>query len=186
MDNFLEEPNNEQGELDYAFENEIEELQMAEKEAGRYIYVCKLKIKEWEDKLKKAEERIEYRKDCSKHNIYNLLNKAIVDGVVGPESIKEGSQTTYTIPSAKLIFHKEEEQIEMVDENKLLLYLKDNSKWDYLSIKENVKWDEFRKTIRAKDGNIIDEHGEILESIKGLNITTKPSKFEIKYLGKKK
>jgi hypothetical protein len=183
MDNFLE-GTNEQGELDYAFENEIEELQMAEKEAGRYIYVCKLKIKEWEDKLKKAEERIEYRKDCSKHNIYNMLNKAIVDGVVRPESIKEGEQTTYTIPSAKLIFHKGEE-IKMVDEAKLLLYLKNNSKWDYLSIKENVKWDEFKKTIKIKDGNIIDEHGEILEP-EGVEIIKKPSEFEIKYLGKKK
>jgi hypothetical protein len=171
-----------QVDMDCVFEDEINNLKMKEKEAERYLYVCKKKIKEYEEKLKKAEERIHALREYTKNIIYSQLNVSIEKNLVDKNSIKETkTQLTYIIPSAKFIFKKEKEKIIKKNEGALIEYLYKNQLTDFIKVEKNSKWGEFKKQLKISNGNIINEDGEIV-SIDGVSIETEPASFEIKYI----
>lgn len=171
-----------QVEMDCFFEDEINELQRAEKEAERYIYVCKKKIEEYQQKLKNAEIRIKERKESTKNQIFNYLQNALNDGILQKESIRETkTRTTYTIPSANLIFKKEAEKMIVKDESSLIEYLDKNNKSEYIKTQQSINWAELKKTLKIVNGKIVDINGEILD-INGIEIATTGEEFEIKYL----
>lgn len=168
--------------LDCEFEEEINNLKIKEKEASRYIYVCEKKIKEYQDKLKKAEERLEHLREATKNSILGKLNVAIKEGHIQKESIKETlTQATYTIPSAKFIFKKEREKLVKKCEIDLLNYLKEKKLLEYVKLAESTKWGEYKKTLTVKNGNIVSQDGEIVH-ISGVKVETEEESFEIKYL----
>lgn len=172
----------EQLELDCKLEDYVDDLQRAEKEANRYIFICEKKIKEYQDKVKNAKERIQLKKDYIENNIIGYLNKAFSEGKLSEESIRNTkTQKSYVIPSAKFIFKKSKNKIVKNDDFSLIEYFKRNGLESYIKIKESPDWIEFKKNLEISGKDIINKDGEILK-IDGINIEIENESFEIKYL----
>jgi len=171
-------------EMDCFLEEEIEQLKNAEKEAERYIYVCNKRIKEYQEKLKKAENRLLSVKDNIKNKITFTLNSAFENGEISCGLQETLTQTTYLIPSAKFIFKKEKNKIVKKDDEKLIKYFEEKKMNEFIKteLKQSPKWKEFKSTLNVSDdGELIDSDGVICK-IDGIEIEKDDAELEIKLI----
>lgn len=171
-------------ELGNRLEDEIDQLKQAEREAEKYIYICKMRIKEYESKLKAAEERINMRRKSTEHHISMLISEAHRENKIGEKSIRDTkTMSVYTIPSAKLVFKKPCTRLINKDPDALLKYLEDNNKSEFIKTEKKVNWAEYKKCLQVTgDGEIILRDTGELVKIDGIEIEEEQGNFEIKYL----
>ena len=112
------------------------------------------------------------------------MNSAFKNGEISCGLQETLTQTTYLIPSAKLIFKKEKNKIVKKDDEKLIKYFEENKMNEFIKteLKQSPKWKEFKSTLNVSDdGKLIDSDGVICK-IDGIEIEKDDAELEIKLL----
>lgn len=88
------------------------------------------------------------------------------------------TQETYKLLDGQLVMKKASKSIEH-DDDKLLAWLKQNGRHEFIKVTEKPAWAEFKKELEITEDGIVDEiTGEIPD---GLTVVEKPESFEIKF-----
>jgi hypothetical protein len=135
----------------------ITKLREEEQETERLKELCKKMIESYEYKIRELDERHEQKTSFLKSqlNQYFLTVKKKVTK----------TQETYELATATLrLKHKKPKPI--TDNAKLLEYLEDNNKSDYIEIKKSPKWGELKKTLKQVDDFYVDDDGQIVGGVK--------------------
>lgn len=84
------------------------------------------------------------------------------------------TQTTYKLPTGKLVLKKQAPEYERKDED-LLPWLKANRP-DLVKVTESANWAELKKSIKINGENVVTADGEV---IPGVKVTVREDKFEV-------
>lgn len=178
-DNIFDDDNfKQQVSLNILFEEDIRNLIETKRKSEIYIKTCDGMIKNYENKKKKAVEKIELLEDKIKENIFNFLQSGINSGIVPREYLNENDYGfIYKLPTANLIITKQQPVIK--DHEVLLNWLESNH-LDYISEIDGDKglnWEKLKgDLIIVEDSCILKETGELIHGLE-----TTESKLIIKY-----
>ncbi|MCX7709256.1 MAG: host-nuclease inhibitor Gam family protein [Clostridia bacterium] len=136
-------------------------------EAQRYIQVCETMISEYQEKIRKAEEKLKSKTSY----LETLLLKYFE--TVSRKVTK--TQESYKLPSGTLKLKRPSPEY-IRDDAELLKWLKENSLDEYIRVEEKLNWSELKKKLSFSGEKVIDENGQIIEGIK---VVEKPPVFEI-------
>ena len=84
------------------------------------------------------------------------------------------TQTSYKLPTGKLVLTKQAPEYERKDED-LLPWLKQNRP-DLVKVTESPNWAELKKTVKINGENVVTEDGEV---VPGVKVTEREDKFEV-------
>lgn len=84
------------------------------------------------------------------------------------------TQTTYKLPSGKMILKKQAPEYERKDEE-LLPWLKQNRP-ELVKVTESANWVELKKTVKINGDTVVTEDGEV---VPGVKVTEREDKFEV-------
>lgn len=136
-------------------------------EADRMIKVCQEMIEQYKQTIEQTNEQYEQKTEWIKSQLHNYFENV-------PKKATK-TQETYKLPSGTL--KRKFGGKEFVrDDEKLLGYLKENKLETFVKIKESIDWAEFKKTLEIKDGQAIDQDGQIVD---GIRVETKEDRFEV-------
>jgi len=131
-------------------------------ETQRYIDVCDAMIAGYEEKKRRAIEKLENRTVYLK----SLLNQYF-------QSVprrKTKTREIYTLPSGNLVLKYP--PVEFVrDDEKLISFLEANGYENFIEIKKIPKWGEFKKSLKILSGTvptIVTEEGLIVEGVEAI------------------
>ncbi len=131
-------------------------------ETQRYIDVCDAMIAEYEEKKKRALEKMENRTAYLK----SLLNQYFQN----VPRRKTKTREIYALPSGNLVLRYP--PIEFVrDDEKLVAFLEANGYENYVEVKKIPKWGEFKKSLKISAGTvptIVTEEGLIVEGVEAI------------------
>lgn len=165
MDNIKLERNKAIERLSIAYEKGMKEQQELIDVSKSMIDEYKLKILEYENKIKTLEE--------------HTLNQII--SLIEPNEYKEtATQLSFKTPRVKIIKKKSKQDVKIVDPEALIECLK-NNQHGYIKVIEKPDWIELKKDLVITENNeIIDiETGLIIE---GVGIEEKQEKIQLKLL----
>lgn len=150
--------------LSIAYDSGVKEQQELIDVAQEMINDYKLKILEYENKIKNLEE----------HTLNQILS------MVDDDEFKETStQLSFKTPSVKIIKKKAKKDIKIVDTEALIEHLKSTQNGN-IKVIEKPDWAELKKDLVIDDDRIIDLNtGEIVE---GVGIEEKEEKIQLKLL----
>jgi hypothetical protein len=145
----------------------LKKLSEERSENQRYINVCQSMIVEYEEKIRKAEEKLKNKTSYLEgllHQFFESLN---------PRTSK--TQEIYRLLSGTL--RLKYQQPEFIRDDELLLkWLKENKMNDYVKIEEKPNWAELKKKIIISDEKVLSEEGQIVE---GIDVVERPPVFEV-------
>lgn len=84
------------------------------------------------------------------------------------------TQTTYKLPTGKLVLKHQAPEYERKDED-LLPWLKANRP-DLVKVTESANWSELKKSVKINGENVVTEDGEV---VPGVKVTEREDKFEV-------
>ena len=137
------------------------------KEAQRYIDVCRSMILEYEEKIRKEEERL------NKKTSY--LESKLQEYFLSVKHKSTKTQKVYKLPSGTLKLRYRQPEFKR-DEEKLLSWLKENKMLDFIKVKETPNWAELKKNVKISGNRAVAEDGQIVE---GVEVIERPPVFEI-------
>lgn len=85
---------------------------------------------------------------------------------------KSKTQISYGLPAGKLIL-KQQQPKYVVDNEKLLEWLKQSGKSQFIRVKEEPDWASLKKSTTVVVDRIVDENGEIVDGVKVIEQTPK-------------
>ena len=134
--------------------NKIREEQA---EAQRIISLCENQIKFYQDRIEREKEKLEHKTGNLKSMLFDYFQ------TVDRKTTK--TQETYTLPSGKLKLKYPKPEFKR-DDSKLVEWLENSSKTDYIKIKKSPDWAALKKAITVVGDKVADENGEIVEGVK--------------------
>lgn len=142
-------------------------IRSEQEDRDRLISICEQKIQEYQEKIeqfkKQYESRTSYLISCLNQYFQTVQKK------------KTKTQETYQLPSGRLKLKYPAPEL-VRDNDKLLAWLKNNGKSNYIEVKETPKWCELKKEIIVKEDKVITQDGEIVE---GVIAQERPPVFEV-------
>jgi len=171
VDDFITENSDENNEFiiddDKKAEWALRKIAGEREEAQRYINVCKSMILEYEEKIRKEEEKLIKKTSFLEAKLQQYFQS------VKYKSTK--TQKTYKLPSGVLRLKYQQPEFKR-DEDKLVNWLKENKLLDFIKVKETPNWVELKKNIKISGNRAVSEDGQIIE---GVEVVEKPPVFEI-------
>lgn len=148
----------------------VRTIKQENEERDRLISIAQDQIDELTDRIADIKKKYGYKTAF----LESLLGRYF-DTV--PHS-KTKTQESYKLLSGSLVLTKPKVSIEKPDENStdFINYVKTHAP-KYIKTTETVNWGEYKKTLKAVEGVIIDENGEIVD---GLSCVAVPPKFSVK------
>jgi len=125
-------------------------------ERDRLIKVCDEQIEIYN--LKKEE----YQKKCEDKTSY--LKSMLQQYFATVEHKSTKTQESYELPSGKLRLKYPKEKFK-IDDSKLLEWLKDNARIEYIETKVSPKWGEFKKAVAVVGNKVVTEEGQVVEGV---------------------
>lgn len=154
---------------DGAAEWAIKVIADATAEHQRLVNVCDTAISEYQYKKQRYAEKLERETGYLKAQLQTYFE------TVPHKATK--TQETYELPSGKLKLKYATNEF-IKDDEKLVQWLKDYNKTDYIQTVEKPKWGELKKACSVSGTSVIDPDGLIIE---GVVVEKKPEKFEIEF-----
>ncbi len=136
-------------------------------EALRYINVCQTMINEYQEKIRKAEEKLKSRTSNLEIQLRQYFE------TVARKVTK--TQESYKLPSGTLKLKQPSPEFQR-DEAQLLNWLKENALAEYIKVEEKPNWMELKKKVRISGASIVTEEGQIVDGVK---VIEKTPVFEI-------
>ena len=90
------------------------------------------------------------------------------------KTTKTGNQTSYKLPTGKLILKKQEPEYKH-DDAILVPWLKQNAP-QFIKIEEKASWKELKETVTVVNGGVATSEGEM---VPGVTATERPDKFMV-------
>ena len=84
------------------------------------------------------------------------------------------TQTTYKLPTGKMVLKHQAPEFERKDED-LLPWLKENRP-DLVKVTESANWAELKKAVKVVGENVVTKDGEV---VPGVKVTEREDKFEV-------
>ena len=84
------------------------------------------------------------------------------------------TQTTYKLPTGKMVLKHQAPEFERKDEE-LLPWLKENRP-DLVKVTESANWAELKKAVKVVGENVVTKDGEV---VPGVKVTEREDKFEV-------
>ena len=149
----------------------LKKIKNANDEYQRLINLVNSEIEALNVKAQELERNLDSKTGYLKSKLYEYFNTV--------EHKETKTQSSYKLLSGSLVFKKATTKIKRPDDSKLLEILKGIDPLDtYVETIEKPKWAEFKKTLTlSDDGHVIDENGEIIESIEVEDV---PGEFNVK------
>jgi hypothetical protein len=126
-------------------------------EAQRLINVCNSQILYYQSEIKKVQDKLENKTGNLKAMLFDYFQ------TVDRKATK--TQETYTLPSGKLKLKYPQPEYKR-DDSKLVEWLENSGKTDYIKIKKSPDWATLKKAITVVGDKVADENGEIVEGVK--------------------
>ena len=126
-------------------------------EAQRLINVCNSQILYYQSEIKKVQDKLENKTGNLKAMLFDYFQ------TVPRKATK--TQETYKLPSGTLKLKYPKPEFKR-DDSKLVEWLENSSKTDYIKIKKSPDWAALKKTITVVGDKVADENGEIVEGVK--------------------
>lgn len=149
----------------------IEKIKALKAEYARKEKVAQAKIRQIQDWLeqqkRQADSSIAFFESKLREYFETLDEKALK---------KSKTQLSYSLPAGKLIL-KQQQPKYVVDNEKLLEWLKQSGKTQYIRIKEEPDWASLKKSTTVIVDRIVDENGEIVDGVK---VIEQAPKFVVK------
>lgn len=171
IDEVIEEKSNENEgfiiDCDEKAEWALQKIAVERAETQRYINVCQSMILEYEEKIKKAQEK--------------LTNKSIfLEGQLQKyfecvEKRYTKTQQTYKLPSGTLKLKYQQPEFKR-DEQILTKWLKENNMIEFVKIEEKPNWSELKRSINISGENAVTHDGLIVDGVK---VIDRPPVFEV-------
>lgn len=136
-------------------------------EAQRYINVCRSMILEYEDKIRKEEEKLRSKTAFLEGQLQRYFE------TVAHKTTK--TQETYKLPGGTLKLKHQTPELKRNDEL-LVKWLKENQMNDLIKLEEKPNWNEIKKKIIISGERAVTEDGQIVE---GVEVCERPSVFEV-------
>lgn len=132
-----------------------------------YIETCDNMIKAYEEKKKKALEKMERKTSYLEYLLAQYFETV--------EKKKTKTQESYVLPSGKLVRKFGANDFQR-DEEKLTKWLEDNKYNSFVKTEKKAAWGEFKKECTVSGDILVDKDGQIVE---GVTILKKPDTFEV-------
>lgn len=126
-------------------------------EAQRLINVCNSQILYYQSEARKVQDKLENKTGNLKAMLFEYFQ------TVDRKTTK--TQETYTLPSGKLKLKYPKPEFKR-DDSKLVEWLENSGKTDYIKIKKSPDWATLKKAITVVGDKVADENGEIVEGVK--------------------
>ena len=104
----------------------------------------------------------------------SMLIPYFADRMEGGFTKSTKTQTTYKLPTGKLVMRKPQPTYER-NESELLPWIKANRP-DLVKVVESTNWAELKKTVKVMGDSVVTEDGEI---VPGVKVTEQEQKFEV-------
>jgi hypothetical protein len=126
-------------------------------EAQRLINVCNSQILYYQSEIRKVQDKLENKTGNLKAMLFDYFQ------TVPRKATK--TQETYKLPSGTLKLKYPKPEFKR-DDSKLVEWLENSSKTDYIKIKKSPDWAALKKAITVVGDKVADENGEIVEGVK--------------------
>ena len=126
-------------------------------EAQRLINVCNSQILYYQSEIRKVQDKLENKTGNLKAMLFDYFQ------TVPRKATK--TQETYSLPSGKLKLKYPQPEYKR-DDSKLVEWLENSGKTDYIKIKKSPDWAALKKAITVVGDKVADENGEIVEGVK--------------------
>jgi len=136
-------------------------------EAQRLINVCNSQILYYQSEIRKVQDKLENKTGNLKAMLFEYFQ------TVDRKTTK--TQETYTLPSGKLKLKYPKPEFKR-DDSKLVEWLENSGKTDYIKIKKSPDWATLKKAITVVGDKVADENGEIVE---GVEVVERPPVFDV-------
>lgn len=136
-------------------------------EAQRLINVCNSQILYYQSEIKKVQDKLENKTGNLKAMLFDYFQ------TVPRKATK--TQETYSLPSGKLKLKYPQPEYKR-DDSKLVEWLENSGKTDYIKIKKSPDWATLKKAITVVGDKVADENGEIVE---GVEVVERPPVFDV-------
>ena len=104
----------------------------------------------------------------------SMLTPYFADRMEGGFTKSTKTQTTYKLPTGKLVLKHQAPEYERKDDE-LLPWLKKNRP-DLVKVTESANWAELKKTVKINGENVVTADGEV---VPGVKVTEREDKFEV-------
>lgn len=125
-------------------------------ESQRYINVCQSMINEYQEKIRKAEEKLNNKLAFFEGQLHKYFQSV-------PHKSTQ-TQETYKLPSGTLKFKYLLPEFKR-DDGLLLKWLKENSLSNFIKIEEKPNWVEFKKQVKVSGEIVVTDDGQIVDGI---------------------
>lgn len=148
----------------------IEKIKEKNENFARVETLLIFKIQEYQEKLRKLTEE----KDKEINFFTNKLEQYV--STLPEKAFKNTkTQSTYQLATGKIKIKRQAPEF-IKDDTKLLNWLKENKKEEFIQVKESPMWGELKKTIKVVGEVIVTEDGEV---IYGVVAQERPNKIEV-------
>ncbi|SHF76323.1 Mu-like prophage host-nuclease inhibitor protein Gam [Caldanaerobius fijiensis DSM 17918] len=138
----------------------IEKIRALKAEYARKEKVAQAKIRQIQDWLEQQKRRgdssIAFFEGKLREYFETLNEKALK---------KSKTQLSYSLPAGKLILKQQQPKF-IIDDTKLLEWLKQSGKSKFIRVKEEPDWASLKKFATVIADKIVDENGEIVDGVK--------------------
>lgn len=136
-------------------------------DAQRYINVCKSMIMEYEEKVRKCEEKLAGKTAFLEEQLRQYLMSV-------PRKVTK-TQECYKLPGGTLKLRHQPPEFKR-DDALLMKWLKENQLDDLVKVEEKPNWSEIKKRIVITGDKAVTEDGQIVE---GVEVVERPAVFEV-------
>lgn len=136
-------------------------------EAQRLINVCNSQILYYQSEIRKVQDKLENKTGNLKAMLFDYFQ------TVPRKATK--TQETYKLPSGTLKLKYPKPEFKR-DDSKLVEWLENSSKTDYIKIKKSPDWAALKKAFTVVGDKVADENGEIVE---GVEVVERPPVFDV-------
>ena len=145
----------------------LKKIKEHQEEHERIKQLCESMIAEYKDRLLENDKELERNTGYFKSLLRNYFD------TVPHKATK--TQEVYKLGLGKLVLKKQSPEIK-TDNEKLLEWLKNSNKNEFVQTTEKPAWGELKKTLQQLDNKYITEDGEVVE---GIELFERDDKFEV-------
>jgi phage host-nuclease inhibitor protein Gam len=148
----------------------VRQISEIEEEELPYIECAQRQIARLQQFVRKAEERIEERTA-----FFKALMRPFVE-----QMLADSKRRTINAPSGLVSLRKQEPEFEK-DDDKLIAWLEENGKREFVKVKKQTDWAGFKKQLVdvMEDGTVVTVDGELIP-VEAIRATKRPDKLYVK------